>query len=172
VDRGLGHAEPPKQLDRALATGRRERRVPDEMRDLGQRPVPVTVRLRVALMPVVVLVLIGMMVMTVIVVVLVAMTVVVVLVMAVSRLAGMPVVGVVTRAGHQSDMRRVDPGAQNPRRRQIVSDAKTAQRSLQLRQRQPGIEQRAKDHVPGRSGKTVEVHHPSHESHPDSFIEQ
>ena len=87
-------------------------------------------------------------------------------------MAGVLVIGIVTSTGHQRDVGRVDPGTQNPGRRQIVSDPKSAERLLQRRQRQAGVEQRAEDHVPGRTRKTIEVHHPRHESHPDSFIEQ
>ena len=137
----------------------------DEVRDLGERSVSVAVRLRVSGVPMIVSV--------VIVIVRLVMPVVVVVMMGgVLFLTGVLVIGVVARRSDQRYVRRVDPGTQNPGRRQIVSDAETAERLLQRRQRQAGVEQRAQNHVPGRTRKTIEVHHPRHESHPDSFIEQ
>jgi hypothetical protein len=134
------------------------------MRDLSQRPVPMAVRLRVSGMPVIV--------MMMVVIVMMMMMMMGVPVMAAIPLIRVPVINVMARPGDQRHMRGVDSRAEHFRRREIVSHTQTAQGPLQLGQRQSRVEQRAQDHVPGRARKTVEVHHPRHESHPDSFIEQ
>ena len=81
-------------------------------------------------------------------------------------------IGVVAGARHQLDVRRADVRAEHFSGLQLVSDSEAAQRLLQSVERQPGIEKRAEHHVACRARKTIEVHHPRHESHPDSFIEQ
>jgi hypothetical protein len=167
VDGSFGFADASKQRDRALPSDRRERRATDEVRDLGQRPVAVAVRLRVSGVPVIVSVMI-----VIVRMVMPGVAVMVGVPVGVPFLTGVLVIGVVARTGDQRDVRRVDPGTQNAGRRQIVSNPETAERLLQRRQRQAGVEQRAQNHVPGRTRKTIEVHHPRHESHPDSFIEQ
>ena len=79
---------------------------------------------------------------------------------------------VVARGGNQIDMRRSNAGTHDPGRLQLVPDAQAAKRLLQRLERQTGVEQRAEHHVARRAREAIEVHHPCHTPHPDSFIEQ
>ena len=62
-----------------------------------------------------------------------------------------------------TELRRRDPGSENFLRVNVrIAEREAAQRLLQLRERQPGIEQRANRHVAGDPRKAVEVQNPAH----------
>ena len=43
-----------------------------------------------------------------------------------------------------------------------MPDRQASQRGTELGQRQPGVEERRQEHVPGSARETVQVHHPGH----------
>src|SRR5437879_1831790 len=49
------------------------------------------------------------------------------------------------------------PGANHPRRTNLMINAQGTKRATELVERQSGIEQRAKHHVAGDAGKTIEI---------------
>ena len=67
------------------------------------------------------------------------------------------------RRFEQPELRRRDPGAQDPLGREnAVFDRQAAERAAQRLERHAGVEQRAEDHVAGRPGKTVEIERLAH----------
>ena len=77
----------------------------------------------------------------------------------------MIVIGVVVPMLVDTELRGRDPRPEDFLGVNVrIAEREAAQRALQLRERQPGIEQRADRHVAGDPRKTVEVQNPAHSS--------
>ena len=62
-------------------------------------------------------------------------------------------------------------GPHDLRDAQIVTDAKASEGLTESFDRQAGVKQRTEQHVAGRAGKTIDVHHACHQITLSSFME-
>ncbi len=151
MDRGLRLGETLEHLLRAIASGRRERRAVDQLEDLRQAPMFMRRGIVRVVMNVIMRMSVGL-----------GMTVVVrvsvVLRMAIGvRVTVLPVVGV------DREFRGGDPGSQHAIGVDVYTGkGQAAERSLQVAERQPGVEERAERHVAGNTGKAIEVENAWH----------